>query len=105
MRSEAQLAVAVADRLEAWAARHEVSVTAAVEHAVVAYLASGRRPAPRRAGPRRVVRFRLAFRVHQDLRALARAAPAGFSQVVEAAVMGLVAAEGLPFSGPSAPGG
>ena len=86
---------AVASRLRDWAERREVSVTAAVELAARLYLESKRRPAPRKAAPREVVRIRLPVQLHQDLRAAARAMPVGWSPLIEAAVMGLAAAEGL----------
>ena len=93
------MAAPTAQRLQVWAGRHEVSVTAAVEHAVRLYLESGRRPPARRDGPRVVVRFRLPFGLHQELREAARTMPAGWSQLVEAAAMGLVVAEGRPVLG------
>lgn len=88
-----------AQRLEAWAERHQVSVTAAVELAVRRYLAAGMSPAAGRAGPvTQLVRFRLAFDVHQALRARCRELPAGWSQMIEGAAMALVASEGLPIA-------
>jgi len=90
------LSTPVAERLRAWAARHEVSVTAAIELAVTLYLEAGRAPGVRRPGPRSQVRFRLPRPLHQRLRRACRTTPAGWSQMVEGAVVGLVAAEGLP---------
>lgn len=97
-RTEAKLTVGTARRLEAWARRHEVSVTVALELALRRYLAAGIVPGPRSLDQVQVVRFRLPFDLHRDLRARCQELPAGWSQLVEGAAMALVASEGLPIA-------
>lgn len=95
VRTQVQLTPPVAGRLQAWARRHEVSVTRAVELALIDYLPGRHEPPVRTTPATAVVRIRVPFGLHRQLAAEADRARTSLSRVAEGAVVALVAGEGL----------